>query len=159
MDLDIKIPVKSDAPWCRCFKHFFSWEKAAQFMRDHVDEVEWWPFSCDIQNLPESIYREFKDYIILQAFVSHKEDISRNLLREITNDFDWYHYSINPKHDEDFLDEFKDRLDWNSLYIFVHLPMNFIKRYKETIKANFTYMLMNKNYSPDEQYEIQEIIR
>lgn len=94
----------------------------------------------------------------MQNYVHHNNFISRDFAREMTDEFDWYHYSLNNVQ-EDWLYEFKDRLDWKTLLIFSHLPMNFIKRFKEEVRFGFTFMMMNRTYSPDEQYEIQQLIK
>ena len=157
----IKIEIKTDNQWYPRFEYFYTWSDATKFMREMAEEIQWWPFSCNNKQIPEDIYREFRDYIPIQNYVMYNPNISKDFMRQMDDNFDWYHWPIyNHKIEEKYLHEFMNRWEWRNIAMYFHLPLNFIKRYKEEVNKVFYLMLeFNKYYSPDEQYEIQMALK
>lgn len=139
-------------------KYFTNWEEAAKFMRQYVDLIYWWTFSTVNKNIPDEIFRQFKDYIEMENYVINNNCITFNLAREFADTFDWYHWLLYHSV-RNHIQEVKEKVKLDHLIIYQHLPMSFIKKYKEDIKNKFHLLLMNKNYSPDEQYKIQQILK
>ena len=64
-------------------------------------------------------------------------DIKTWKLFNLTNDKYWYYISQNPKLKEEFIEKYKDQLDWDCISIHRKLSEEFIEKYKDRVNWRF----------------------
>ena len=60
--------------------------------------------------------------------------LSEDFIREFKDKVDWEHISYYQKLSEDFIREFKDRVDWMMISRYKTLSEEFVKEFKEEFK-------------------------
>ena len=65
--------------------------------------------------------------------------------------WDWSHISSHQKLSEDFIREFKDKVNWENISVYQKLSEDFIREFKDYI--NFEYLIGNKYCPPDIKFK------
>ena len=76
------------------------------------------------------------DYVYWGHVSMHKY-LSEDFIREFKGKVDWTYISAYQHLSEDFIREFKDRVDWENISVHQHLSEDFIREFKDRVDWNF----------------------
>ena len=97
-----------------------------------------WHFNVDNELYDESLVREFWDNIFNFRRLFEKKKFSEDFLREmlipnkkLVNRWEWM--ELTQDLSESFIEEFKDRWNWDHIFMYQRVSGDFIRRHKEMI--------------------------
>ena len=79
--------------------------------------------------------------------LSKHQSLSEDFIREFKDRVDWMSISSYQHLSEDFIREFKDRVDWYNISAYHHLSEDFIREFKD--RVDWFYVSVNQHLSED----------
>jgi hypothetical protein len=96
---------------------------------------------------------EFQDNVLWWNSLCAHQKLSEDFIREFKDKVDWTYISIRQNLSEDFIREFQDKVDWDNISEFQKLSEDFIREFQN--KVNWLYISEFQKLSEDFIREFQ----
>ena len=130
------------------------------FISINSSEIPWsWIFT--FQEVSDSFIREYWDYLqhdLYHIIKNHK--ITSNFIREFFTEETyqglWYEISCNRKITEDFIEKYKDKLDWSAISEHQDLKEKFILKYADKVNWEiiFHHQTLSKKFIQENSWRV-----
>jgi hypothetical protein len=91
--------------------------------------LDWYngKYNDNLSELPDILPDINSDF---WSCISHSQKLSEEFIREFKDKVDWFHISQYQKLSEEFIREFKDKVDWSYISQYQKLSESFIREFK-----------------------------
>jgi len=121
------------------------------FIRKHVNDVNWEKISEWQRTLSEDFIRQYQD-MVNWKFISQYQKLSEKFMDEFADKIDWFYASKSQKMSEGFIAKHRDDVDWGRISRYQVLSMYFIRQYKNYVKWNSIFMYQKTSEKFKEEF-------